>query len=170
MKCRLLVAVVVTAACSKHDAPPPASAAASAASAAAPAASTTSDCPATGQWAECSVLYRLNRAGLAPHVDSGATPSEKELLGRPLVVKIGLNAQLELYLYPDSSRRIADAKKLDRTQLVSDTAQQTIKRERTLIETSNVIGLLTSINAHQRERVGDALMAGAPQPAQPPKP
>jgi hypothetical protein len=41
---------------------------------------------------------------------------------------------------------------------------QTIKRERTLIESGNLIGLLTSINAHQRERVSDALMAGAPQP------
>ena len=50
---------------------------------------------------------------------------------------------------------------------MSATAQQTIERERTLIESSNVIGLLTSLNSHQRERVSDAIMAGAPQPEKP---
>jgi hypothetical protein len=126
-----------------------------------------SKCPATGQWAECSVLYRLERAGLAPHADSAATPAEKELTGRPLLLKIGLTASLELYLYPDSTARVADAKKLDRTQLVMPGASQTIKRERTLIENGNLIGLLTSINDHQRERVSDALLAGPPQPSNP---
>lgn len=156
----LLAAAIVG--CSKRDAPPPA---ATSQAAAAPARPTTPGCPATGQWDVCSVLYRLDRAGLAPHVDSSAKPSEKELTGTPLVVKIGLNARLELYLYPDTAARAADAKKLDRTELVTDTAMQTIKRERTLIESSNVIGLLTSINTHQRERVADALLAGPPQPA-----
>ncbi|MDB4878534.1 MAG: hypothetical protein JWM41_4980 [Gemmatimonadetes bacterium] len=156
----LLAAAIVG--CSKRDAPPPA---ATSQAAAAPVQPTTPGCPATGQWEVCSVLYRLGRAGLAPRVDSSAKPSEKELTGKPLVIKIGINAQLELYLYPDTAARAADAKKLDRTQLVTDTATQTIKRERTLIESSNAIGLLTSINTHQRERVADALLAGPPQPA-----
>src|SRR5689334_8245190 len=49
-----------------------------------PAAVTPGDlrCPATGQWAECSVLYRLDRSGLAPHIDSTGTASEKALSGR----------------------------------------------------------------------------------------
>jgi hypothetical protein len=84
-----------------------------------------------------------------------------------VVIKIGLSSSLELYLYPDSVARIADAKKLDRTQLVPPGAAQTIKRERTLIENANLIGLLTSLNDHQRERVADALMAGPPQASTP---
>jgi hypothetical protein len=120
-------------------------------------------------WAECSIVYRLDRAGLAPHVDSSATPSEKALTGAPIVIKLGRTATLEVFLYPDSTARVADGRNLDRTSLVNGTAEQTIKRERTLIETSNLIGLLTSINAHQRERVSDALTAGAPQPAEPVK-
>jgi hypothetical protein len=63
--------------------------------------------------------------------------------------------------------RVADAKKLDRTQLVLPGAEQTINRERTLIENANLIGLLTSLNGHQRERVSDALLAGPPQVSAP---
>jgi hypothetical protein len=112
-------------------------------------------------------LYRLERAGLAPHVDSTATPAEKSLAGRTLVLKIGLTSSLELHIYPDSMARVADAKKLDRTQLVLPGAEQTINRERTLIENANLIGLLTSLNGHQRERVSDALLAGPPQVSAP---
>jgi hypothetical protein len=109
-------------------------------------------------------VYRLDRAGLAPHVDPGTSPSEKALTGKPLVIKIGRTAELEVFFYPDSTARVADGAKLDRSQLVNATAPQTIKRERTLIESVNVIALLTSINSHQRERVSDALTAGPPQP------
>jgi hypothetical protein len=154
-------------ACAKSGAPPAKSDSAAPTRAAAAAGPADSKCPATGQWAECSALYRLERAGLAPRVDSAATPAEKSLAGHPVVVKIGLSSSLELYLYPDSVARIADAKKLDRTQLVAPGAAQTIKRERTLIENANLIGLLTSLNEHQRERVADALMAGPPQASTP---
>jgi hypothetical protein len=108
----------------------------------------------------------LERSGLVPHVDSSATPQEKELTGKPLIMKLG-QATLEVYVYPDSNARIADGKKLDRTKFVDAVAQQTIARERTLIESANIIGLLTSLNSHQRERVSDALTAGAPQPDKP---
>jgi hypothetical protein len=127
-----------------------------------------SACPATGLWAQCAVLYRLERAGLAPHLDSTAKVEEKSIGqgggATSFVVKVGLSARLEVFLYPDSAARIADASHLDRKQFVDATQEQTIKRERTLIENGNLVGLLTSINSHQRERVSDALTAGAPQP------
>ncbi len=161
-----MTSALLASACSKPDSSPPQAAGASAAApAAAPAGSST--CPATGLWAECSVVYRLERSGLAPHVDSSATPQEKELTGKPLIIKIGQSAVLEVYIYPDTTARVADGKKLDRTKLVDGQAQQTMERERTLIESANVIGLLTSLSSHQRERVSDALMAGAPQPDKP---
>jgi hypothetical protein len=154
------LACLAAAACAKPDTPPVQHTSAAVAAPVADAAG----CPATGLWADCSVMNRLERAGLAPHVDSGASPSDKELVGRPLLIKIGLTAELELFLYTDSTARIADAKKLDRSQLVGATAMQTMRRERTLIESANLLGLLTSINSHQRERVSDALTAGPPQP------
>jgi len=126
-------------------------------------------CPANGLWAQCGVLYRLERAGLAPHLDSTGTVDEKSIGGggaaTSFVVKIGKLARLEVFLYPDSATRIADASRLDRKQFVGATQEQTIKRERTLIENANLVGLLTSLNSHQRERVSDALTAGPPQPA-----
>ena len=162
----LAASALVVSACSKTESPPPNAAGASAAAPVA-AVSGASGCPATGLWAECSVLYRLERSGLVPKVDSSAKPQEHEFTGKPLIIKMGQGATLEVYIYPDSSARIADGKKLDRTKLIDGTAQQTIERERTLIESANVIGLLTSLSSHQRERVSDALTAGAPQPDKP---
>lgn len=156
----LVAALVVAVACGKSDAPP----------ARAPAppppavAQENGACPANGTWAECSVIYRLERAGLAPKVDSSAKPAEPGLGGLAILFKIGLSAQLEIHLYADSAARVAATSALDRSQFVNGTQPQTIKRERTLIESSNLVGVLTSINGHQRERVSDALTAGPPQP------
>lgn len=157
--------LVLAAACSKSAPPPARDSAAATPPATAAAAPGDTSCPATGYWAKCSVLYRLERAGLAPHLDSTATPDEKSLSGSSFVVKIGSLARLEVFLYADSAARLADEKKLDRSKLVSATAPQTILREHTLIENANLVGLLASINDHQRERVSDALTAGPPQPS-----
>ena len=160
---RALGACLIALACGKTDAPQQQTAVVNTAPAlAAPVAD--NKCPPDGRWAECSVIYRLERAGVAPKIDSTTKPNEKTLGGTPLMLKIGLSAQLEVHIYPDSNARIADAAKLDRAEFVVGTAPQTIKRERTLIESANLIGLLTSLNAHQRERVSDALSAGPPQP------
>jgi hypothetical protein len=161
-----MTALVIAAACSKAEPPPPSANTQPPAPAPVAAAPGDPACPQTGLWAECSVLYRLERAGIAPRVDSAATPEEKTLTGRVLMLKIGLSAQLELHIYADSAARAAASKTLDRSTYVTGTAPQTVKREKTLIESVNVIALLTSINAHQRERVSDALTAGPPQAQQ----
>lgn len=124
-------------------------------------------CPATGLWARCSVLYRLERSGIAPRLDSTRKVEETVLTGDGFVVHFGTTSRLEVFLYPDSTARIKDGAKLDRTKLVNATATQTMNRERTLIENGNLIGLLTSLNDRLRERVSDALTAGAPQPPAP---
>jgi len=74
------------------------------------------------------------------------------------------NAELELFIYPSEAARAADEKKLDSTQFISPAQEPTIRRERTLIRSVNLLGLLKSLNGHQRERVSDALTAGPPQP------
>src|ERR1700761_3321507 len=82
------------------------------------AAPGSSDCPATGLWAKCSVLYRLDRAGIAPRLDSTLTVEEQALhANSSFVVRFGANSKVEVFLYADSMARIADGKKLDRSKL-----------------------------------------------------
>ena len=161
----LLVLLAGFVSCRKPDSASTTQTATAAAPVAGDAAAGTSACPNTGRWAQCSVVYRLVRAGVAPRVDSTAKPEEKRLTGQSFVVRIGQFASLDVFLYPDSAARKADGSKLDTTEFVNGTAQQTMRRERTLIVNNNLIAVLTSLNAHQRERVSDALVAGAPQPA-----
>jgi hypothetical protein len=160
-RARWTTMALIAVACSRADSPPLPNAGS------APAAATsagTGTCPPTGLWAECSILYRLERSGFVAKIDSGAKPKEKALTGKPLVLSVGRGATLEIFLYPDTASRVADGAKLDRAHLVNATAEQTIERERTLIESANIIGLLTSLSGSQRERVSDALVAGPPQP------
>lgn len=156
--------MVFVAACSPSSKKPSAKTETASSAPVVMAAPGSSSCPATGQWAQCSVLYRLDRAGIAPRVDSAGSIEEKALSGKSFAVKFGTNSRLEVFLYADSTARIADGKKLDRKKLVDAQATQTINRERTLIENGNLIGLLTSLSERLRERVSDALTAGAPQP------
>ncbi len=151
------------AACGSSDtrAPAPPS---TAGSTAARASADEGTCPNTGLWAKCSLLYRLQRSGLVPRVDSSATVNEKGLAGTPFVIRFSATSTMDVFLYPDSATRKADAVKLDRTNMVSDSASLTMMHEKTLIEAANVIAVLSSLNDQLRERVGNAILAGAPQP------
>jgi len=119
-------------------------------------------CPATGNWAECSVFERLDRAGLAPRRDSsGAT--ELPLTAKGSLIRVG-NSELELYFYPDAAAREREENTLDRTTYLEYPAPVTLQPLPTLIRSANLIAVLHSRNEHQRERVADAITAGPPQP------
>lgn len=120
-------------------------------------------CPATGLWSECAVIERLDRAGLAPRVDSaGAT--EAPLVARGTLVRIGRSG-LELYVYADITARERDQAKLDRGKYLAGDAPIGMNPQPTLIPSANLIAILHSRNDHQRERVFDAITAGPPQPS-----
>lgn len=120
-------------------------------------------CPADGRWAECSLLKRLDEAGLAPQRDS--SPVTLAPLSRPgMHVTVG-GSELDLFFYPDSASRARDEAKLDPKQYVAYDAPQTIRAEPTLIHSVNVIAILHSRRDQQRERVSDAITAGPPQPS-----
>jgi hypothetical protein len=122
-------------------------------------------CPATGLWQACSAFDRLDRAGLAPRRDSSAV-TEPPLMAQGHLIRIG-SSELELYLYPDAGGRERDALKLDRGKYVTYDAPMPFRPLPTLIMSENLIAVLHSRNDHQRERVGDALSAGPPQPSRP---
>lgn len=140
--------------------PPPKAPAAVAASA--PTAGGKPACPATGLWAECSVLDRLDRRGLAPRRDSGAV-HEDPLTQPGMRVHLGRD-EVEIFIYPDSASRKADEAKLDRRRFITPDQEPTLAGERTIIESANLLALLKSQDDHKRERVADDIMSGPPQP------
>jgi hypothetical protein len=75
------------------------------------------------------------------------------------------SAELDVFLYQDSSARRRDESRLDRTKFIESTDEPTLRGEQTLIRNVNLLAVLNSRNDHQRERVSDALSAGPPQPS-----
>lgn len=120
-------------------------------------------CPADGRWAACSLLKRLDEAGLAPQRDSSPV-TLPPLSPSGVHVTVG-GSELDLFFYPDSAARARDEAKLDRKQYIAYDAPQTIRAEPTLIHSANVIAILHSRRDQQRERVSDAITAGPPQPS-----
>lgn len=165
--CRFAVALTAVLACSSRDdhrrvaadSLPPAPATTQ--TAATPTAKRS--CPANGQWSDCAVFDRLDHAGLAPRRDSSGTAVELApltQLGTRLIVG---NAELDVFIYPDTVRRAQDEARLDRSKYIEATAEPTLRGEATLIRNVNLLAVLRSRNDHQRERVSDALSAGPPQ-------
>ena len=118
-------------------------------------------CPATGSWQVCSVVERLERAGLAPRREPNAvreppltTPGIALLLGR---------SELRIFLYPDRVTRERDQSRLDSAKYVAASQPLSMQAEPTVIASENLLAILRSRSDHQRERVSDALTAGPPQ-------
>lgn len=111
------------------------------------------------------MVERLDRAGLAPRIDS-ASVSESPLTPRGTLLRVG-NSELELYVYPDTPARERDQAKLDRGRYLASDAPISMRVQPTLIHSANLIAILHSRNDHQRERVADAITAGPPQPTSP---
>ena len=135
----------------------------SATTATAPASASASrdSCPSTGHWIPCQVKRRLDQAGLAPRDSSlNGLPS---LGPTPSVYVVGTSG-LAVYLFPDSLARRRAAGSLDTAKFVAPSAPLTMRNEATAIQNDNLLALLYSQREQQRERVSDALMAGAPQP------
>jgi hypothetical protein len=130
---------------------------------AAASAGSAADCPATGLWAQCSVLKSLDRAGLAVHADSLTEIHEAPLSIAGMKMPIA-NGEIMIFLYADSGSRLRDAAKLDKKLFISPSRQPSILRERTVVTNENLLVLMNVTNETNRERIANALMAGPPQP------
>ena len=118
-------------------------------------------CASTGAWDPCTLLERLDRAGLAPRVSPdmvGEAPLEQH--GR--LLRLG-SAELKVFLYPDSVVRQRDEARLDRRRYIEATQEPTIRNEATIIRSANLLAILNSKSETQRERVSLAITAGPPQ-------
>ena len=133
-----------------------------------PATATATDsapCPATGLWAPCSVLERLERAGLVADTSQpGATEPPLAAKGIHLTVR---RADLELYFYPDRAARERDEKRLDRSRYLEADQPPEPRHKPTLVTSENLLIVLDTRNERQRERITLAVTAGPPQPPAP---
>ena len=121
------------------------------------------DCLTTGLWAECSVLTRLEQAGLVVHADSLSDIRERPLTiaGKRMPIAHGAIA---LFIYADTGSRSRDQARLDPTLFIAPSAQPSILKQRTLIANQNLLAMLDVANEANRDRIANALMAGPPQP------
>ena len=93
-----------------------------------------------------------------------AAPANLPVLGvEPLVMRIGKGV-LAVYVFTDTTARARAGRGLDTMKFVRPDAALTVASEGTRIESDNLLALLFGKNEHQRERVSDVFMAGAPQP------
>jgi hypothetical protein len=106
------------------------------------------------------VKKRLEMTGLAPR-DSVIADTVK--LGVTPAVYVAGGSALAVYLFPDSSARRRAAATLDTTKFIAPEASLTMRHEATAIQNDNLLAILYTLRDQQRERVSDALMAGAPQ-------
>ncbi|MDE3217613.1 MAG: hypothetical protein KGO03_14490 [Gemmatimonadota bacterium] len=123
---------------------------------------TQTACPPDGLWKECSLVERLLQAGLVVRRDS-APAHETGVPIAGVLYHLGSLASLEVFYFPDSAARRAAAAKMDTTPFVHYDQPQSVKGERSLIQNANVLALLDSRRDESRERIGDAITAGAPQ-------
>ena len=134
---------------------------ASGASRATASAAAKPTCPATGAWQLCSVVERLDRAGLAPRQEPSPA-HEPPLSASGAAILLG-KSELRIFLYADRAARERDQARLDSTKYAAANEPLSMRAEPTLIASENLLAILRSRSDHQRERVSDALTAGPPQ-------
>jgi hypothetical protein len=157
----MVAAALAAAACGGKEAARSDTAVTTAQSSASPG-TPTPECPRTGHWSACHIRKRLEQSGLAPR-DTSSLADLPELGTRPTTIMLG-NAGLAYYLFADSTARRTAAARLDTVRFIPQSKPLSMRNEATLIQNDNALVILLSRNEHQRERVADAITAGAPQP------
>lgn len=120
-------------------------------------------CLPTGLWARCSVFKGIERAGLNAHRDSAKEVTEEPLSVPGIQIPIA-RGDIRIFLYADSNSRKRDAAKLDRALFVLPHQEPGFKRQRTIVQSANLLVLMNVFMSINRERIANAMMAGPPQP------
>ena len=110
-------------------------------------------------WRHCSVLDRLERAGLAPQERGPVRQPFFTVEGRVYVLG---DAELQTFIFADSGAAAAQASALDTVRVSPPTMAISWRRQPTLIRSSNLVAILLSDDERQTERVSLAIGAGLP--------
>jgi len=121
---------------------------------------TTSGCPEYAPWRECSVQYRLERAGLA--VRKRDTPVHHDWLSVDGIVWETPRSETQVFLYKSEADRIADLQDVD-TVAVSPKGKRIIWKEPAImVQQGNLMAIIVTLNGRTAERIALALGAGLP--------
>lgn len=119
-------------------------------------------CPKDGRWRACSVVERLERAGLVPVV-------RPDTLRVPFLTPPGAGwdvarVRLHVFLYDDPALARQEGLALDPFTVAPRGQRHAWPAKATLVRSANLVAVLLSDNDRQIERVQLALEAGPPQP------
>ena len=124
-------------------------------------------CTHDGLWRVCSLVDRLEKAGLVPRVDSTAPPEHLPFFHAPgTVVHLGLG-ELHTFVYDDTAALARDIAALDTTRVAPRGGTYTWSSTPTFVRSGNLAAVLLTPNERQIERIQLALEAGPPQPNPP---
>jgi hypothetical protein len=121
-------------------------------------------CRLEGLWAWCSVLDRLERAGvvLTPRED---VPPNDLLTGERRAFTVGAGEdELHVFLYPTVAARLANTGSLDSATVSPKGERRPYRVQPLLVTSNNVAALVFTMNERTSERLSLAISAGLPQP------
>lgn len=111
-------------------------------------------------WEMCTVIKRLESAGLAPRVERAplhlamfSTPGTRVSLGR---------GELQLFIYEDTLQRAWDVALLDTIEVAPRGQRGAWPMPASLVVSRNIAAVLLTESALLHDRVHDALTAGLP--------
>ena len=127
-------------------------------------------CPHDGRWRLCSVLDRLDKAGLVPRVDTAGPPERLAFFKAPgRVVRLGVG-ELHTFVYDDTAALARDVAALDTVRVAPRGGTYAWSAAPTFVRSANLVAVLLTPNERQIERVQLALEGGPPGPGSEPPP
>jgi hypothetical protein len=119
------------------------------------------DCPATGEWALCSVEKRLKRSGFVATRIESESPARAGFSVKPVVYTLG-RGRLEVFIYDDAESMNRDMAGIDTLAVAPAGAAADWPAPPRLIRNGNLAAVYMDQTARQAERLEMALTAGAP--------
>lgn len=119
-------------------------------------------CPDDGRWRLCSVVDRLEDAGLV--LVKQDEPARHPFFSVPGTAYKVARGDLEVFLYDDAAAVARDVGALDTVRVAPKGETGPWRTRPAFIRSANMIAVYMSLNEAQMERVQLALGAGPPQP------
>ncbi len=158
----VLCAAALAAASCAREAPPRASDSPNVPAALNDRNASTADtsCPTSGAWQPCSVLDRLERAGLV--LTQRPQPARVPLFRVEGITYETSRATIHVFLYPDEATRRRDTDQLDSAAVAPRGGVSAWSDAAVLVTSNNLAAVVVSPNERQIERIMLALSAGLP--------